>query len=138
MAELFCPETKLTLEVYSDYPAMQVYSGNFIEGSPRRVGEEPYHNYGGIALEPEFYPDSVNHEIFRKRCPILKAGEKFHKSISFKILIDHLPEIQEPEIVLFDEFDNIKDIDCEDNVAKKDTAELTPDSSDDIELNEDI
>ena len=104
MAELYCPETMMTLEVYSDYPALQVYSGNALEGVPGRTPNKVYRKHEGIALEPEFFPDAVNQPRLLTRCPVLKAGKTFKKSIVYKIVQNRIPEILEPLEVLEEEF----------------------------------
>ena len=103
LCELYCPETMLTLEVYSDYPALQVYSGNALEGVPGRNEDKVYRNHEGIALEPEYFPDAINHPEFQARCPVLRAGKTFRKSIVYKIVQNRIPEILEPLEVLEEE-----------------------------------
>ena len=103
LCELYCPETMLTLEVYSDYPALQVYSGNALEGVPGRTAGKIYRNHEGLALEPEYFPDAINHPEFQARCPVLKAGKTFRKSIVYKIVQNRIPEILEPLEVLEEE-----------------------------------
>ncbi len=104
MAELYCPETMMTLEVYSDYPALQVYSGNALAGVPGRAQNKVYRKHEGIALEPEYFPDAVNQPRLLTRCPVLKAGKTFKKSIVYKIVQNRIPEILEPLEVLEEEF----------------------------------
>ncbi|VEI44796.1 aldose 1-epimerase [Actinobacillus equuli] len=40
-------------------PALQCYSGNWLGGQPDLNGST-YQDYAGVALEPEFFPDSPN------------------------------------------------------------------------------
>ena len=55
-AELTSPDGLLTLGVSSDYPGLQVYTGDHLNGAfqPRQ----------GICLEPQFFPDSPNQKCF--------------------------------------------------------------------------
>lgn len=55
-AELTSPDGLLTLGVSSDYPGLQVYTGDHLSGTfqPRQ----------GICLEPQFFPDSPNQKCF--------------------------------------------------------------------------
>ena len=62
-----------TLTVRSDFPAIQVYTGAFLDGGLRANA--------GIALEPEYYPDSPNKPDFPNA--LLKAGETFSKFIEY-------------------------------------------------------
>ena len=49
---------QLKLKVFSREPALQVYTGNYLAGTPSASGE--YQNYQGIALEPGYLPDAAN------------------------------------------------------------------------------
>ncbi|WP_322920906.1 aldose epimerase family protein [Nocardioides renjunii] len=59
-AVLTSPRTRTTLEVWSDQPGLQVYTGNFLEGTRRSTSGALYRQGDGIALEPQLYPDSPN------------------------------------------------------------------------------
>lgn len=50
----------LALELRSDQPGLQVYTGNVLTG-PGRAGRR-YRQGDGIALEPQLHPDTPNHE----------------------------------------------------------------------------
>lgn len=69
----------ITIDVYTDLPAMQFYSGNFIKGSGK---SREYSPQDGFCLEPQFVPDAINMEGFEK--PVLKANEKESFYISYK------------------------------------------------------
>ncbi|MEH8016614.1 galactose mutarotase [Rheinheimera muenzenbergensis] len=58
-AILTSPDQQLRLLISSDYPGLQVYSGDYLAApfSPRQ----------GICLEPQFYPDAPNHSQFPLR-----------------------------------------------------------------------
>lgn len=55
-ASLRSEDQALTLNAYSNYPAVQVYSGEFLN--------EPFPAFSGICLEPQFCPDSPNQPNF--------------------------------------------------------------------------
>lgn len=63
-------ETGIEMEIYTDMPAMQMYTG--AGGEEKRKEVNPAYR-GGVALEPQFAPNSVNMQGFAK--PILKANE---------------------------------------------------------------
>lgn len=64
------PRSGLRLSVYSDMPALQFYSGNYLGG----VGKSGvYSGRQGFCLEPQFVPDAVNIPHFE--APLLKKGE---------------------------------------------------------------
>lgn len=68
------PESGRVLEVSTTMPGVQIYTGNFIDGSD--VGRNgPIERRGGICLETQFFPDSPNRPDFPS--PVLRPGEKY-------------------------------------------------------------
>ena len=61
----------LKMEVYTDMPAMQMYTG---AGKEETRNAEKLSDRGGVALEPQFAPNAINMDGFEK--PILKANEE--------------------------------------------------------------
>lgn len=59
-AHVWSADGKVKMSVFTSAPAIQLYSGNFLNGTPARLGGT-YANYAGIALESGFLPDSPNH-----------------------------------------------------------------------------
>jgi len=59
-AQMEASDSKLQALLYTDQPALQFYSGNFLDGITRRGGGT-YARYAGLALEPGLPPDSPNH-----------------------------------------------------------------------------
>ncbi|MFA5446678.1 MAG: aldose epimerase family protein [Sphaerochaeta sp.] len=53
-----------TLDVHTTLPAVQFYSGNFLDGSVNGKGGAAYPQHGGFCLETQFYPDSPNQQHF--------------------------------------------------------------------------
>ena len=70
------------LEVYTDLPGVQFYTGNFMNGETGKGGIGLDKHYG-FCLETQFYPDSPNRTEFPS-CE-LKAGEKFRTLTVFKV-----------------------------------------------------
>lgn len=60
----------LKMEVYTDMPAMQMYTG---AGGKNTEKKEKIADRGGVALEPQFAPNAVNMTGFKT--PIIKANE---------------------------------------------------------------
>lgn len=73
--------SNIKLEVYSDMPAVQFYTGNTI-GEVRGKGGAVYKNYSGFALECQQFPNAVNESRFPS--PIIKANQKVSSFIEFK------------------------------------------------------
>ena len=61
----------LKMEVYTDMPAMQMYTGAGVEETRKA---EKISDRGGVAIEPQFAPNAINMEGFEK--PIVKANEE--------------------------------------------------------------
>ena len=61
-AELYCPESGIVLTVYTDEPGIQVYSGNFLDGTLTGKNGVVYNRRHGICLESQHFPDSPNKE----------------------------------------------------------------------------
>ncbi len=77
-AVLYDPSSGRRMEVFSDMPGLQAYSGNFINDAFGRNGE-PYHPHSGIALETQFYPNAINIPSFPQ--PLIAKDEKvFHRT----------------------------------------------------------
>ena len=68
------------MSVSTDCPGIQFYAGNFLNAD----GKDGVH-YGkrsGIALETQFYPDSIHHPEWPQ--PITKAGEHYHSETVYR------------------------------------------------------
>lgn len=59
-ARLTSPVSGITLEVYTDEPGIQVYSGNFLDGSVKGKRGIAYQQRAAVCLETQHYPDSPN------------------------------------------------------------------------------
>ncbi|MCH5215066.1 MAG: galactose mutarotase [Muribaculaceae bacterium] len=70
------------LTVRTDQPAVQVYTGNWLVGSPVNHSGHRYLDYDGVAIEAQNFPDAPNKSHFPS--PVLKAGEKYSRFISFE------------------------------------------------------
>ena len=76
-AHVVADKSGITMDVTTDQPGVQLYIGNFLNGSmPIKGGDgSGYAQRTGFCLETQFYPDSVNHPEWPQ--PFLKAGEKY-------------------------------------------------------------
>lgn len=68
------------MEVYTDLPGMQVYTGNFLKDEGKNHAR--YGQFSGICFETQYYPDSVNHPAFPS--PVLKKGESFRSVTEYR------------------------------------------------------
>ena len=81
VAEVTERESGRTMEVYTDLPGMQLYSGNFIENEKGKDGQT-YTKRTGICFETQFFPNSINVKSFTP-C-VIKAGETFESETMYK------------------------------------------------------
>ena len=81
VAEVTEKESGRTMEVYTDLPGMQLYSGNFIENEKGKDGQT-YTKRTGICFETQFFPNSINVKSFTP-C-VIKAGETFESETMYK------------------------------------------------------
>lgn len=82
---LISPSGDLSLEVRTSQAALQVYSGNYLAGTPARSGEK-YPDFAGIALETQCLPDTPNHPEWQNYGGIQKAGEPYYQWTEFRFL----------------------------------------------------
>ena len=75
------PLTGRKLTVLTDAPGIQVYTGNWLEGCPASKSGKAYHDYDGVALECQYFPDAPNRPDFPS--PVLKPGEEYENTIVF-------------------------------------------------------
>ena len=80
VARLYDPASGRVLEILTDQPGIQFYSGNFLDGSFAGKRGVVYNKYAALALEPQHFPDSPNHPNFPST--VLKPGEVYrHVSV---------------------------------------------------------
>ncbi len=74
-AEVYEPTTGRVLELFTEEPGFQFYSGNFLDGAtPGKLGHA-YPLRSGFCLESQHYPDSPNQPAFPST--ILRPGERY-------------------------------------------------------------
>jgi len=77
-AEVYEPATGIVMKVSTDQPAIQFYSGNFMNGKDTGKRGDKHDYRTGIALEAQNYPDAPNHANFPSS--VLKPGEKYKQT----------------------------------------------------------
>ena len=63
-AEVFDPTTGRVLQVLTDQPGIQFYTGNFLDGTVKGKGGVSYGKRSALCLETQHFPDSPNHPDF--------------------------------------------------------------------------
>ena len=80
------PTTGRVLEVLSTQPGLQLYTGNFLDGSLTGKGGWAYQRSDGFCMEPEHFPDSPNQPSFPST--ILKPGEVYKQTIIYRFGVE--------------------------------------------------
>ena len=81
-ARLREPQSGRVVELFSDQPGLQFYSGNFLDGAVKGKGGTSYAFRTGLALEPQRFPDSPNQPTFPPAT--LKPGERYRQTILYR------------------------------------------------------
>ena len=79
-ARLRHPASGRTMEISTTAPGLQVYTGNFLDGSIRGKGGATYDKYGGLCLETQGFPNAVNNPSFPNTV-LAPHGEYRHRTI---------------------------------------------------------
>ena len=88
-ASLYSPKTGIFMEMFTNEPGVQVYSGNF-----QGVGKDAdiirkhgikYPKHVSVCLESQKYPDSPNHPEWAS--PVLNPGEKYFSHAAYKFSV---------------------------------------------------
>ena len=85
-ASLYSPKTGIFMEMFTNEPGVQVYSGNFqgVDGEEnivRKLGKH-YPQHVSVCLESQKFPDSPNHPEWAS--PVLTPGEKYYSHAAYK------------------------------------------------------
>ena len=81
-AQVVEPASGRMMEVYTDQPGIQFYTGNFLDGTITGKSGKVYEQYSGFCLETQHFPDSPNQAAFPST--ILKPGEKYHTTTIYR------------------------------------------------------
>jgi len=81
-AKLTSPTTGITLEVYTDEPGVQLYTGNFLDGTVKGKNGISYPQRASVCLETQHYPDSPNKTHWPS--VILEPGQTYTSHCIFK------------------------------------------------------
>jgi len=85
-ARLTDPRSGRVLEVLTDQPGIQFYSGNFLDGTLVGTSGRTYRQGDGLALETQHYPDSPNHDNFPST--VLQPGDEYDTTTIYRFSTD--------------------------------------------------
>jgi len=79
------PVSGRMLEVITDQPGMQLYTGNFLDGTKIGHGGKAFNFRSGMCLESGHYPDSPNHPDFPST--VLNPGETLKSTTIYRFSV---------------------------------------------------
>ena len=82
ISEVKSEDSKIQMEVFTDLPGVQLYIGNFLDGSLISKQGMSYIKRSGFCLETQYFPNSPNTESFPST--VLEPGNKFNSITTFK------------------------------------------------------
>ncbi len=77
------------MEVWTTEPGMQLYSGNFLDGTLTGKDGKVYQQRYGFCLETQHYPDSPNKPKFPTT--VLRKGDRYHTITIYKFSLKFIP-----------------------------------------------
>lgn len=89
VAWLTSPRTRTRLVLSSDQPGLQVYTGNFLDGSERSSAGGWHRQGDGLALEPQVSPDTPNRPDLGDAA-VLRPGEHYRSTVRWTF--EHLTD----------------------------------------------
>ena len=85
-AKLTSPVSGITLEVYTNEPGIQVYTGNFLDGTVTGKNGVVYNKRASVCLETQHYPDTPNKPEWPSA--VLEPGQTYHSECIFKFGVE--------------------------------------------------
>ena len=84
-ASLYSPASGIFMEVFTNEPGIQCYTGNFLTGTIKGKKGIAYPQRASVCLETQKYPDSPNKKNFPS--PYLKPGEKYYSHVAYRFSV---------------------------------------------------
>ena len=85
LARMEDPASRRVMEIYSNQPGIQFYSGNFLDGTVTGNGGTVYRMGDGLGVEPQFFPDTPNKPDFGTA--ELRPGEVYENRIVYRFSV---------------------------------------------------
>lgn len=85
VATLYHKASGRLMQVYTDQPGVQFYSGNFLDGKKASKTGGNYEKRSGLCLETQHFPDAPNHPEFPS--VVLNPGEKYTTKTTYKFSV---------------------------------------------------
>ncbi len=84
-ASLYSPQSGILLDVYTNEPGIQVYTGNFLGKNVKGKKGIVYPRQASVCLETQKYPDSPNKKDWPS--PYIKPGQKYYSHVAYKFSV---------------------------------------------------
>lgn len=84
------PVSGLRMKIRSTEPGLQVYDAGRIDVPAPGLDGRPIRRCGGVALEPQLWPDAIHHPDWSQ--PVLRPGETYAQHTQFVFARKALPE----------------------------------------------
>lgn len=81
-----CPENGITMKMYTDKPAVQLYTTNGVEDGRVCKDNTVYNVHQAFCLETQYYPNSMKFKHFPS--PILRAGEEYNFTTEYEFSVN--------------------------------------------------
>ncbi|WP_342655139.1 aldose epimerase family protein [Pseudomonas sp. F3-2] len=83
-ADVVDPKSGRRLQLFTSEPGVQLYTGNFLDGTVKGKGGKIYPHWGAFTLETQHYPDAPNQPAFPSTR--LDPGKSYNQTTVFKFL----------------------------------------------------
>jgi aldose 1-epimerase len=86
VATVSSPKTGIVMDIYTDEPGLQFYSGNFLTGATKDgKGGKAYPHRSAFCMETQHFPDAPNQPAFAST--VLKPGQTYHTTTIYKFAV---------------------------------------------------
>jgi aldose 1-epimerase len=82
VAELYDPTSGIVMQILTDQPGLQFYSGNFLNGTIHGKNGVAYQHRTAVCLEPQVFPDAPNHPKFPSA--VLRPGQRYRQTTIYQ------------------------------------------------------
>jgi len=79
------PKSGRILEVFTTEPGLQLYTGNFLDGTVKGKSGKPYVKRGAFCLEAQHFPDSPNQPAFPP--VVLRPGQAYRQTTVYRVTV---------------------------------------------------
>lgn len=85
VASMYDDKSGRFMQVYTDQPGMQFYTGNFLDGTEIGKGGAVYAKRSAACFETQYFPNAINVPSFEQ--PVLKAGDLYRTTTIYRFSV---------------------------------------------------